>query len=164
MGSHFAYGWAIDDFTLIGAQHEIKPPVVEFVSIFSDTVYNTGPFIFKAKVATRTMSPIVRPYLHYLVSYNNVTTHDSVLMTPYEGDSMWTATLPQYLFGTNISYYIDGRDTGGNSAHAEGSFYLKRLGGGGVTGYVMIGSGNNMKFQHKKGADLIRTTRQVLHK
>ena len=146
MGSQFAYGWLIDDFTLIGAQSEIKPPVVEFVSIFADTVYNTGPFVFKAKVATRTITPIIRPYLHLKITYNNVTTHDSILMTSYEGDSMWTATLSQHLFGTNVEYYIDGRDSSGNSTHAGGAFYLKRLGGGGVNGYVMIGQGNYTSY------------------
>ena len=67
-------------------------------------------------------------------------------MTPYEGDSLWTATLSQHLFGTNVEYWIDALDSGGNSAHAGGSFFLKRLGGGGITGMVVIGTGTQSDY------------------
>ena len=61
IGSQFAYGWLIDNFKLTASVNEIKPPVVEFLSTFTDTVYNTGPFTIRAKAATRTLAPIIQP-------------------------------------------------------------------------------------------------------
>ena len=132
-GSFIADGWYIDDFQVLASNYEIKPPKVEILSRFSDTVYTTGPYEIKAKVATRTAAPIVRPYLHYTTLYNNVTKSDSILMEDYDGgDSIWTATIPQHLFGTTISYYIHGFDSVGNNARDAGGFTSKYMAGGAV--------------------------------
>ena len=68
LGSFIAAGWFIDDFQVIASKYELKPPVVEFISNYSDTVYYAGPFTIKAKVATRTAAKIVTPYLAYSVT------------------------------------------------------------------------------------------------
>lgn len=104
-GSFIADGWYVDDFQVMASNFPIIPPVVEITSSYSDTVYNTGPFEIEAKVATRSGVSIVRPYLHYEATYNNVVKHDSILMEDIDGgDSLWKATIPQHIFGTSISY------------------------------------------------------------
>ena len=130
-GTHFAYGWLIDNFKLTASVNPIAPPAVELISNYGDTVYhNTGPFEIKAKVATRTYAPILIPKLYYSATYNYITTQDSIAMTAVEGDSIWTATIPQYLFGTSITFSIVGYDSVGNSNSVNSGFYLKRVIGG----------------------------------
>ncbi len=128
VGTQFAYGWLIDNLEIIGANAEIKLPVVEFLPPhLPDTVYFTGPFLVNAKVATRTVEPIVHPILKLTYKYNNTTTYDSVVMTDQNGgDSLWTATIPKQRFGTLITYSIVGRDSGGNTLTITSDTYLKR--------------------------------------
>lgn len=128
-GSYVAAGWYVDDVQLLCSAHAIKPPVVLFTSNIGDTVYNTGPFVVNAKVATRTNGHIMQPYLNYITTYNNTTKHDSIKMKATAGDSMWTATIPQQYFGTSIQYYIIGRDSFNNTARANAGMYLKYPGG-----------------------------------
>jgi hypothetical protein len=61
-------------------------------------------------------------------------------MTAVEGDSIGTATIPQYLFGTSNTFSIVGYDSVGNSNSVNSGFYIKRPGVG-TTGYVIIGNG-----------------------
>jgi hypothetical protein len=136
IGSQIAYGWLIDNFKLTASINPIAPPVVELISNYGDTVYNTGPFVIKAKVATRTYAPILNPKLYYTTTFNNITSHDSVMMTAVEGDSIWTATIPQHLFGTSITFSIVGYDSVGNNNSVNSAFYLKRGVGGHTIGYT----------------------------
>ena len=116
-GTNLNYGWLIDDFQLYASNTELKPPVVEFLPPFvQGTVYSTGPYTINAKVAKRTSAPLLTPYLVYTVSNMSSTTTDSVRMTAYAGDSLWTATLPQIAPNSNVLYYITGRDTTGNNS------------------------------------------------
>ena len=41
-GTHFAYGWLIDNFKLTASVNPIAPPAVELISNYGDTVYNTA--------------------------------------------------------------------------------------------------------------------------
>ncbi len=148
-GTHFANGWLIDNFKLTASVNPIIPPVVELITHYGDTVYNTGPFEIRAKVASRTYAPILTPTLHYAATFNSVTTNDSITMTAVEGDSIWTATIPQFVFGTSIVYYINGYDSVGNTNSANGGFYIKRGMGGSVADSVIIGmSGGTNNFWH----------------
>lgn len=129
VGTQFAYGWLIDDLQILAANAQIKLPVVEFMSPFiPDTVYSTGPYVINAKVATRTMAPIIHPKLQLSYTLNGITTYDSITMIDINGgDSLWTATIPQKRFGNLVNYSILGRDTGGNALTIASSYYIKRL-------------------------------------
>ena len=136
VGTQFAYGWLIDDFTVYGATGQIALPEVKFIMQPSDTVYTTGPFKVKAKVATRTISRIIPPVMKLTYAYNNVKTYDSIPMTKVEGDSIWEAYIPQHPFGTEITYSITGRDTMKNEKTIQGAMVLKRFVSTGTVGYV----------------------------
>ena len=144
VGTQFAYGWLIDNIQILGANAQIKLPVVELLSpVLSDTVFTTGPFIINAKVATRTIAPIIHPVLYVSYTYNNVTTYDSIVMTDQNGgDSLWTATIPQKVFGTYATYSITGKDTGGNESTILEDYYIKRFSGGsvGINDSVQVGT------------------------
>lgn len=136
--SFIADGWYIDDFQVMGSNFLLKMPVVSISTIFGDTVFNTGPYVIRAKVATRSEAPIVHPYLHYTAIRDSVKVTDSISMTDEDGgDSLWTATIPQYVFGTTISYYIEGRDSVGNTARDAGGFTSKYVPPGG--NYILTG-------------------------
>jgi hypothetical protein len=157
LGTQFAYGWLIDNFKLTASVNPIAPPVVELISNYGDTVYNTGPFEIKAKVASRTYAPILIPKLYYSATYNYITTHDSMDMIAVERDSIWIATIPQYLFGTSIAFSIVGYDSVGNSNSVNSRFYIKRGNGGNTTGYIYLGdttsgSGNTSIFFNTNAA------------
>ncbi|MFA5640685.1 MAG: hypothetical protein WC946_09430, partial [Bacteroidales bacterium] len=129
VGTQFAYGWLIDNIQIIGANAQIKLPEVSFLApLIPDTVFSTGPFVVNAKVATRTIAPIIHPVLRISYTYNMITILDSIIMTDQDGgDSLWTATIPQQRFGTLINYYIVGKDTGGNEKTISSATYLKRF-------------------------------------
>ncbi len=78
LGSYFVYGWLIDNFQITASVNPINPPTVEFTSTIGDTVYNTGPFVITAKVASRTYAPIITPKLLYAATYNSITIYDSI--------------------------------------------------------------------------------------
>ena len=136
LGSFIAAGWYVDDFQVIVSKFELKPPVVQFLTNLSDTVYSAGPFNVRAKVATRTLAKIMNPYLAYSVTYEGKSKKDSIRMKAVEGDSIWEADIPQQYYGSVISYSIFGRDANGNNSKATGSFTNKRLAMGKVSGYT----------------------------
>ena len=122
-GTNISYGWLIDRFELTASIHEMKVPVVEFITNMGDTVGNTGPYTIRAKVAKRTIVPLVHPMFNYTASHPVAGTHsDSLLMTAITGDSIWEAVIPQHIMGTTYTYYINGHDTVGNYAVARGGF------------------------------------------
>ncbi|MFA6868652.1 MAG: hypothetical protein WCQ79_05290 [Bacteroidales bacterium] len=63
LGSYFAHGWLIDNFQITASANPIDPPVVEFITNYSDTLYHTGPYEIQVKAATRTIAPILKPKL-----------------------------------------------------------------------------------------------------
>ena len=139
-GTNISYGWLIDRFELSASVYEMKAPVVEFLSRFADTVAYTGPYTIKAKVAKRTIVPLVHPVLNYTAAHAINGTHsDSILMTAVEGDSIWEAVIPKHIFGTTYTYYINGHDTVGNYAIANGGFISAHTVGSGGGTYKYIG-------------------------
>ncbi len=139
IGSDISYGWLIDDFKVLGSSFEIDAPVCEFISNVSDTVYNTGPYTIKAKVATRTSAPILPPSLVYTASHPVARVHtETIAMTAYEGDSLWTATIPQHIFGTTIKYSIHAEDSAGNYYDNQNTF-VSHHATGGISGMTYIG-------------------------
>jgi len=135
VGTQFAYGWLVDDFILYGATSQIDIPAVEFITKPADTVYQTGPFRIRAKVATRTISPIITPKVQLVYLYNGLKTYDSIPMHKVEGDSIWEAEIPQQYFGTLISYSITGKDGLNNSKTITGQTFVKRYASNGFLGY-----------------------------
>jgi hypothetical protein len=115
-GTHASYGWLIDNFELTAATYPLyPPPMVEFIApLVKDTVFNTGPWEIKAKVKTQTNISILNPYLKYKATLNGaLVKEDSVLMDNIEGDSLWKASIPQFMVGTKVVYSITGKDTTG---------------------------------------------------
>ena len=139
IGTQIYYGWLIDNFKLTASLHPIAPPAVELISNYGDTVQKTGPFEIIAKVAARTYAPILSPKLYYSATYNSITTQDSTIMIAVEGDSIWTANIPQYSFETSVSFTVLGFDSVGNSNSVNGGFYLKRPEAS-TTGYFIVGT------------------------
>ena len=122
-GTNISYGWLIDKFELAASIHELKSPEVSFISNFPDTVYYTGPYIIQAKVAKRTVVDLNTPNLIYTASHPTAgTVTDTLVMTAYQGDSLWQTTIPQYIFGSTINYSVRGEDSVGNYATATGGF------------------------------------------
>lgn len=138
-GTQFANGWSVDDFIIYASNGQIALPEVYFLMQPSDTAYTTGPFKVKAKVATRTMSPIIQPVLEITYTFNNVKSYDTIPMTNVEGDSIWEAFIPQHPYGTEITYSITGRDTMKNEKTISGAVVLKRFIATGKLGYVVSG-------------------------
>jgi hypothetical protein len=132
LGTQASYGWLIDNFQLLAANHKIYPPVVEFVSPFvKDTVYGTGPWTINAKVKDKSSVGIVRPYLKYTATENGTfVKSDSLLMDNVRGDSLWQATIPQFVAGTEVSYSITGIDSVGNEATAMSGYVIEKGTGG----------------------------------
>jgi hypothetical protein len=131
-GTQFAYGWLLENFEVLASINPIILPTVQFVSPFAkDTVYNTGPWVINAKVKTNSTAPIVPPWLVWTTSAG---LKDSVLMTMVAGDSLWRATIPQYVAGTKVTYYVIGKDTFGNEGIANAWYYIKlSCGSGGIS-------------------------------
>ena len=143
-GTQVSYGWLIDDFEITAAPYLLSLPIVEFISpLVKDTVYNTGPWTINAKVKTTTTAPIENPYLKW--SSNNWATYDSVRMEKVgKGDSLWRATIPQYVAGTKVSYSVIGRDTTGNEKTIWSEYVIKRACSGiSVVGKTTIGNGTS---------------------
>ncbi len=167
------YGWLIDDFKVMASTYEVKSPVVMFLSSFNDTLPYVGPYLIRAKAATRTAGNIQTPYLHYTATHPNLgTVVDSVLMTAYSGDSLWQAYIPQYPYGTSISYSLTARDAYGNDATANNAtpFVSKRFSSisnadsiqvgtslaGGTYYWPFTAGGNGLNYaQHLYKSDLI---------
>ncbi|MBO4581934.1 MAG: hypothetical protein J5701_06595, partial [Bacteroidales bacterium] len=138
-GTNVSYGWILDNFLVVASNTAIIRPEVAFIQHAQDTVYSTGPFTIKAKVATRTSAPIKAPYLLYSSTLNNVTNIDSILMTAYQGDSLWEATIPKMQRNTSVTYSITGKDTAGNASTITSGYVVTRFKGGGSTGLHYIG-------------------------
>jgi hypothetical protein len=127
-GTQISYGWLIDDIEIIADSSKLLPPDVEFIApLVQDTVYTTGPWEINAKVKTRTNATLENPYLKYTATYNGVpVTNDSILMLMIEGDSLWAATIPQFVVGTEISYFITGIDSMGNETRAISDYVITK--------------------------------------
>jgi hypothetical protein len=120
------YGWLIDNFELIGEVFEIKAPTVEFINSVTDTITTTGPFDINAKVKTNTSYPIQQPYLVYTSSFGNDPDQTvSVAMRNMGGDSLWRATIPSFVVGTSVAYFIIGEDARGNTDTIKENYYIK---------------------------------------
>ncbi|MBO4282346.1 MAG: right-handed parallel beta-helix repeat-containing protein [Bacteroidales bacterium] len=153
VGSFIAAGWYLDDFQVLGSKFAQIPPAVAFLSpVLKDTVWSVGPFHIKAKVATRTEARIVPPVLNYSCTFEGKTVKDSIRMTATSGDSLWEANIPFQYYGTAVSYYIQGRDSAGNTARVSASFYTKRLKSGSVSSYAYYFPADTTGATHNNGS------------
>ncbi len=126
-GTNVSYGWLIDDFELFGASHEVRVPIVEFVApLVNDTVNSTGPWEINAKVKTTTTAPLYQPTLFYTAVNGQQIDTATLLMTHVSGDSLWKASIPQFVTGTNVSYSATGTDTNTNTLTVSSSYYIKQ--------------------------------------
>jgi hypothetical protein len=125
-GTQISYGWLLEDIEILSALYEIKKPIVEFISpLIKDTVYSVGPWNINAKVKTKTKANIQTPWLVYTATNSQETIIDSLLMTMVSGDSLWEAAIPQFIAGTEVVYFITGKDTNGNEKSDSSRYYIK---------------------------------------
>ena len=118
------YGWMIDSIELYASSYGTQPPYCVWESSFFDTIHYTGPYLIKAKVLTQTNASIIPPYLRYTASHpDSGMVIDSIQMVAYSGDSLWEAMIPQFVYGTTITYSITGMDGYGNSNTITQTFY-----------------------------------------
>ncbi len=138
-----SFGWLLENIQLTASTHELSPPIVKFIPpSVKNTVYTTGPHEINAKVKTTTNAPIKHPWLKYTATEpGKPAVTDSISMTKIAGDSLWKATIPQYIAGTKVEYSITGRDTIGNEAIDMSGYVIVRPSGGDKTGYVIVGTG-----------------------
>ncbi len=122
-------GWLLENIQIRMTDYITTPPVVQFTGAYpKDTVYNTGPWEINAKIKTSTDAPIRNPELVYTVTEpNKQPVTYSLPMEHIAGDSLWKATIPRYIAGTEIEYSITGRDTNGNEVTIGSEFYIKFL-------------------------------------
>ena len=137
-GTQASYGWLMDDFEIIAANYTLIAPIVEFVPpLLRDTVYGVGPHIVNAKVKTSTTARIEVPSLIYTATYNGAHVKtETIVMDNISGDSLWRASIPQYVEGTTITYSITGKDTTNNEATVTSSYYIKTTTTGMILGYA----------------------------
>jgi hypothetical protein len=124
-GTQISYGWLIDSIEFITASYELTPPFVEFIDpLIRNTVYSTGPYDINAKVKSRTSAQIENPSLIYIATHNGISDTDTLLMTPVSGDSLWKASIPQFIAGTAVSYSIMGVDGNGNTSSISSNYVV----------------------------------------
>jgi hypothetical protein len=125
IGTQISYGWLIDNIEITAALYELNPPAVEFVApLIKDTVYSMGPWEINAKVKSQTIVQIENPWLVYIATNSQNVLKDSILMTHIKGDSLWRATIPQFIPGTRVIYSITGRDMIDNKASIESGYVI----------------------------------------
>ncbi len=148
-GTQIAYGWLLDNFEIITSDEELTPPVVAFINpVPRDTVYSVGPYEINAKVKTATTAPIKNPHLKYTATNNG--THivtDSILMVNVSGDSLWRATIPAFVAGTQVSYSITGIDAFENYLNIHSEYIIQQyiITIEGTTEDIIIGTGKNQR-------------------
>lgn len=118
-GSHISYGWLVDDFQVWASAGSMSCPEVSLLPpIVSDTMYAAGPHTIYAKVKAAAGEQLLTPRLLYTSSQAGTWITDSVLMTAYDGDSMYRADIPAMQTGTQVVYAVTGVDSNGNSTRA----------------------------------------------
>ena len=128
IGTNFAWGWMIDNFELLAATSEIKPPLVEIIPPYvKGTVYEMGPHTIMAKAAARTLVPLWQPELRvtYLTK-KGLMQYDTIPMTRVTGDSIWKAVIPKCPIGTQVTYTVFATDSVGNNASAASAYEIGR--------------------------------------
>ncbi len=130
-GTQISYGWLLDNFEIIASTEPITIPIVHFNSpLIKGDVYSTGPFTINAKVKTTSITPIKNPLLKYTAKKDGIhIATDFILMNNISGDSIWEATIPQFMAGTEIVYSITGEDIAGNYATEYSGFLIKEARG-----------------------------------
>lgn len=142
IGSQVNYGWIIDNFELFVSNSRLEIPKVEFISPFvGNKVYSTGPHTVCAKIVSRSSAPIASSYLVYQAETTlGATIIDSVQMIPYQGDSLYSAEIPQFDFGTKVFYYISVYDSLENEGlKISSSYEIVMPPIGAFNGYAYVG-------------------------
>jgi hypothetical protein len=116
-----------------------------FINAPTDTIYNnTGPFEITAEIISRSGAVLGLPSLFVEYVFEGVTTYDTLAMLNTSGN-LWKTTIPQKVFGSDVSYAIKLTDIAGNHVEIEDSYYIKRLSGG-FSDEVIIGTGTTTYF------------------
>ena len=130
----------VNSYAKAGLVAEYLPPIIK------DTVYSTGPFDVIAHIQSTTSIPLPNPVMFLTYTYNNVTTYDTIKMTAVYVDSIFKVSIPQMPYGTKVTYSVTVVDSTGNKITISNWFYIKRMSGGGNTGYVIVGLGSSTSY------------------
>ncbi|MBO7625275.1 MAG: hypothetical protein J6S82_08245, partial [Bacteroidales bacterium] len=128
-GSFIADGWYLDDFEVMVSDYPIgirAIPEMCFQNNWSDTINYYGPYTIEAKIASRTGTPLLQPYMHYSIVQDTVVRHDTVAMKKMSADTVWEAGIPKQSPGTKVIYSIKGEDSLHYSRVITDSFYVKQ--------------------------------------
>lgn len=116
IGTQFAYGWLLDNFELRGGSHELDPPTLTLLApIYKDTVYGVGPFAIRATVVDAEDSLVKLTY-----TINNGSPNQVIMNK--ENATVFSAIIPQQIYGTNVSYTVRAEDSVGNYITESHSF------------------------------------------
>ncbi len=113
---------------------------ISFVKPPADTVYKTGPYTITAKITTVSGTQVGPVDLFVETTSGGTTSFDTLEMTSGAGN-LFTATIPQLVFGSDVAYSIRLKDMLDNNAEETGRYYIKRITASTPTGYVTVGYG-----------------------
>jgi hypothetical protein len=136
-----------NDDTLSKVIYGSSDIVMEFVTVFSDTIYDTGTFPISARVRTLLGTSVSSVFLNTITTYAGISISDTFPMNFDVTDKLWKTNLPEMQYNSNIVYSITMTDTFGNMGTIIDSFYVQRLQEGPGTGYVTIGTGRITNYE-----------------
>ena len=103
----------------------------EFVDQYRDSVYFVGPYTIKIHLRSLSLIPVPTPVeLVYIVTDNGIQQNPVTVEMTYEGDDIWSCTLPKYQWGTRIDYSVSLEDDKNNPVVFSSWFCNTRPKGG----------------------------------
>ncbi|MBN2729636.1 MAG: right-handed parallel beta-helix repeat-containing protein [Bacteroidales bacterium] len=133
-------GWYIDDIKVTIAPSELTPPSITQVStIWTDTIYNTGPFTVNAKITDASGIDTA-----YVVYSTNGGSNDTLGMTVTAAPDTFSVDIPAQAYNTHVDYHIVAIDLSASANMATtpiDSFYIKQ-----APPIVIIGTGTSSSY------------------
>jgi hypothetical protein len=114
------------DDTLTKIIYGASDMVMLFVTQPTDTVNHTGPFEITARIYSLSGDTVGPIFLYLKSVFNGVSTYDTLQMLQ-RGTNLWSAFMPQKVFGTEVTYSIAQDDKRGNAVKIEGSYFIRKI-------------------------------------
>jgi hypothetical protein len=118
--------------------------VITFVDFPSNIERTTGPFPVSARITTFSGNPVGTVPLYLLIDNAGTITHDTLTMVFDPVSGLYKASIPNIVYGTDVSYSIALTDANGNEAKVENTFSIERPAA--ITGYVIVGTGTEANY------------------
>jgi hypothetical protein len=131
----------VNDDTLTKIIYGKSDLAITFIDAPDDTVMNTGLFEITAEIYSYSGYSVIPTSLPLYVTstFQGQITYDTLSMFQTSGN-LWKTTLPQKVFGSDVTYAIKLTDVLGNLVSIEDGYYIKRLSGG-LNSEIIIGTG-----------------------